>query len=138
MSLCPKLNPGSWFDLFVELTLPVFTRPLANHPEYFAELAQHSKHGSDAKGGLTPLHHACRAKRDDVIRALLDARADAQQKSAAVLGNCKRFDVYLALGRPKHPDLVSQRVRSGCEGVAAYCAAVAAGLEGRPKETLPG
>mmetsp|Transcript_9818 Transcript_9818/g.20947 ORF Transcript_9818/g.20947 Transcript_9818/m.20947 type:complete len:175 (+) Transcript_9818:3-527(+) len=37
----------------------------------------------DAKGGLTPLHHACRAKRDDVIRALLDARADAQQKSAA-------------------------------------------------------
>lgn len=37
----------------------------------------------DAKGGLTALHHACRAKRDDVIRALLDAKADAQQKSVA-------------------------------------------------------
>ncbi|CAE7902035.1 uidB, partial [Symbiodinium microadriaticum] len=27
-------------------------------------------------------------------------------------------------------------VRSGCEGVTAYCAAVAAGLEGRPKEAF--
>ncbi|CAE7775294.1 uidB, partial [Symbiodinium sp. CCMP2456] len=127
----------------------------------------------------------------------------ADIEEAVVLGNCKRFDVYLALEKPKHTDLVCQRVadmtaqqmasyrqqqggwlegaktwllqasngfdvpdlvsppehlgdraetegirrdalalqkafevRSGCCGVTAYCAAVAAGLEGRPKEAF--
>ncbi|CAE7391523.1 uidB [Symbiodinium natans] len=136
-----------------------------------------------------------------VIRSTSSPEVPVEE--AAVLGNCKRFDVYLALGAPaapesvcRHvadvaaqqmacfslqqgswlegmktwlfqatsgfdfPELVSSHsrlgtvagskgvqsdakalrkvleVRSGPQAVASYCAAVAAGLEGRPKDAF--